>query len=182
MNSIGKTAAHRAGVFAVALAAVVGCAGCGTVEPVATMSVLPNATDQPPTTAPVAPGSGGAVAPGVEVVAPPGAGAGSSAAQVAAANRMTADNVGMFCKQTGELGSWGAPAEIGSPANFKYAVEILIPLKPHTPAALMADVNLLQTDYQAVADQRRVFVQIKDEVEPAYARVMDFRRTLCDVG
>jgi hypothetical protein len=185
-------------LVAVAAATTVGgLTGCGTAERMLSPTAAPapaaggapagSTTGGPdragvPATGGTASGYDAGQAPGAGPVAPPGTGGGTTPAQVAAANGMTPDNVAGYCRQTADLALWGTPDEIGSPANFRHAVEIIVPLKPHTPASLMPDVVLLQNDYQAVADQRRVYVQVKDEVNPAYSRVMSFRHTLCDVN
>lgn len=45
--------------------------------------------------------------------------------------------------------------------------DYLASLRPHTPSQLQSDVQLLQADYTAIADQKRVYAQLKGEVDRA---------------
>jgi hypothetical protein len=67
-----------------------------------------------------------------------------------------------------------------SPANFRRGADIVVGLKPFTPAELKSDVALIYNDYTAIANTQRVYVQVKGELESAFGRVMDFRHSICD--
>lgn len=90
---------------------------------------------------------------------------------------MSADDVGAYCKYS---------AQLSDPTFMKdslgYDVDKLAALRPHAPAQLQSDVQLLQADYKAIADQRRVYVQLKSEVDPAYQRIKDFHDQICEAS
>ena len=90
---------------------------------------------------------------------------------------MSADDVGAYCKYS---------AQLYNPVTVKDSVGLdvdkLASLRPHTPAQLQSDVQLLQADYKAIADQRRVYAQLKSEVDPAYQRIMDFHDQICEAS
>lgn len=156
------------------------CAGCGFAQHL----LVPSATSGPPSAA-TAPASSIADPPAPAPVAQgsPGLGGTSdSPAAIAAAAGMSQDDVAVYCRQTGAFASMGTPEELSSQFYFAQAAKFLVDLKPHTPARLRSDVELLDTDYQAVGRQDRVFVQVKDEVDGAFGRVMSFRHSICDLS
>jgi len=87
---------------------------------------------------------------------------------------MSADDVGAYCKFS---------AKLSDPSFWKDGVasdvDYLASLRPHTPSQLQSDVQLLQADYKAIADQKRVYAQLKGEVDPAYQRIKDFHDQIC---
>jgi len=90
---------------------------------------------------------------------------------------MSPDDVGKYCKIAGGLGS----PEDQNTYTFRAAVPDLVELKKHTPVQLQPDVELLANDFKALGDESRVLVQVKDEVDTSYKRVMDFHEQICTV-
>lgn len=87
---------------------------------------------------------------------------------------MSADDVGAYCKYSAQLYDPGSMKDyVGGD------VDKLAALRPHTPSQLQSDIQLLQADYKAIADQRRVYAQLKGEVDPAYQRIKDFHDQIC---
>jgi hypothetical protein len=120
---------------------------------------------------------GAAGAPGAAASAPSGIGGGPTVGAVATAG-MSPDDVAQYCKLSGDFSAMGGPEEL---STFYYgeAAKPLVDLKKHTPVQLQPDVTLLYTDYEALANQSRVFPQVKDEVDASYKRVMDFNTQIC---
>jgi hypothetical protein len=114
--------------------------------------------------------------------APPGPSGppGGASADSAATSGMSADDVAQYCKLSGDFSAMGGPEEL-SAFYFGEAAKPLVDLKKHTPVQLLPDVQLLYSDYEALANQSRVFPQVKDEVDASYKRVMDFNNQICQV-
>jgi hypothetical protein len=103
---------------------------------------------------------------------------GEAPAASAATSGMSPDDVAQYCKLSGEFSAPGDPEEL-SAFYFGEAAKPLVELKKHTPVQLQPDVELLYSDYEALANQSRVFPQVKDEVDASYKRVMDFHNQIC---
>ena len=125
-------------------------------------------------------GSGGSVSGGSGGSVSGGSGqsglASGSSGSVSTAG-MSPDDVGKYCKIAGGLGS----PEDQNTYTFRAAVPDLVELKKHTPVQLQPDVELLANDFKALGDESRVLVQLKDEVDTSYKRVMDFHEQICTV-
>jgi hypothetical protein len=90
---------------------------------------------------------------------------------------MSADDVGQYCKYSGNLHD---PVSVKDLISLD--VDNLTQLRPHTPVQLQPDVELLLTDTKAIDSQTRVYAQVKDEVDPAYQRLKDFHDQICVVN
>jgi len=90
---------------------------------------------------------------------------------------LSPDDVGLYCKITGSLGT----PEDQNTYTFKGSVPDLVELKKHTPVQLQPDVELLANDFKALGNETRVLPQVKDEVDASYKRVMDFHEQICVV-
>jgi hypothetical protein len=87
---------------------------------------------------------------------------------------LSPDDVAAYCKDSSALYS----ADIG---GWSDNVTTLADLRKHTPVQLVPDVELLQADSEALAKQQRVYVQVKDEYDAAYKRIMDYNDQICKV-
>jgi hypothetical protein len=90
----------------------------------------------------------------------------------ASTSGMSPDDVAAYCKDSSALFS----PDYGW---FADNVKPLAELRKHTPVQLVPDVELLQADSDAIAKKDRVYVQVKDEYDAAYKRVMDFNDQIC---
>jgi hypothetical protein len=66
--------------------------------------------------------------------------------------------------------------------NWEKAKGGWIELRRHAPIQLDADLDLLVSDYDAIARGKRVFLQLQDEIDVSYGHVMDSRHQLCDAS
>ncbi|MDT7631320.1 MAG: hypothetical protein QOI50_3250 [Pseudonocardiales bacterium] len=190
MNTNAAARILRAAPVALAVALSVGACGALPCTAGSNNSSAPYSNSSATSNSP---GSGSAARPlassgssgqsGVSTGSAGGAASGSGAQGGSASGGSTStaglspDDVGQYCKYSGELLD-----PVIQKDNISLDVDHLTQLRPHTPVQLQPDVELLLADDKAIDNQTRVYAQVKDEVDPAYKRLKDFHDQICVVN
>jgi hypothetical protein len=190
MNKNAATRILRAAPVALAVALSVGACGAlpctsgsnNSSAPYSNSSATSNSPGSGAASRPLASsGSGGqgGLSSGSAVGSASGSGAdgglsGGASSDSASTAGMSADDVAAYCKDSSAL---FAP----DTGWFGDNVKPLADLRQYTPVQLVPDVELLQADSDAIAKQDRVYVQVKEEYDAAYKRVMDYNDQICKV-
>jgi len=192
MNTNAAARILRAAPVALAVALSVGACGAlpctagsnNSSAPYSNSSATSNSPGSSSAARPLA-SSGSSGQSGVSTGSAGGAASGSGAqsglsggvsTDSASTSGLSPDDVAAYCKDSSAL---FAPGE----GTFLYSnnLDNLTDLRQHTPVQLVPDVELLQADSNAIAKQQRVYAQVKDEVDNAYKRIMDFNDQICKV-
>jgi hypothetical protein len=84
---------------------------------------------------------------------------------------MTPDQVAAYCTKF--------PSEPETYYNGNGAANDLIELRKYTPVQLVSNVDVLISDNQAIGSQKRIYAQLKDEMQANFQPLKDFKDQIC---